>query len=283
MKLTQCIVKSLKDLFMPEVLKAVLISGVPVFLFYFGLLYLFWDDIINVAEVLTSWVPFSVLKINGAFFILFFTWFVSVSITFAVITAVFGGIIFNRLQGKSFYTYVIVTITLLSVIYGYLLIINWDYINGEIQRFLTLLPFDTVAKWVGAIVGVYIFYNLFILTLFFILFLFAKPFLDAIAEIEGYEEVEFKGSLIKVLKDIGVFVAFFVVLFPLFFIPVLNVLVQLYLWAKLYRDSFSYFLKTKQANFIAFLSAFFNFLPIINFFAPFFGVILFYHCANSED
>jgi hypothetical protein len=72
-------------------------------------------------------------------------------------------------------------------------------------------------------------------------------------------------------------------LFPLFFVPVLNIFMQLFLWTKLYKDSFSSVIEAKEANLIAALAALFNFLPIINFFAPFFGIILFYHCANLED
>jgi uncharacterized protein involved in cysteine biosynthesis len=86
----------------------------------------------------------------------------------------------------------------------------------------------------------------------------------------------------------------FVVLFPLFFVPVINIGVQLFLWTKLYHDSFLYYvcneycskelfetIKTHKFKTIllAMLAASFNFLPIINFFAPFFAVIMFFHCV----
>jgi hypothetical protein len=297
MKITSCIVKSFRDLFNPEVLKAVLISALPIFIFYAVLLILFWDKIILISNFLISWVPFSVLKLNGAFFILFFLWFISVVVSFAFVTALLGPLFLNRLKERGYYFYVVISIAFFAVFYAFLFINNWDFINAELQKLLTLLPFDTVSKAVGAIVAVYIFYNLFILTLFMVIFLFAKPFLEAIRELEYGEvdiNIEDKFALKRVvLKDVLMFLILFAVLFPLFFIPVINIGVQLFLWTKLYHDSFLYFVCNEYCSnaefevlkqhkiktiIIAVLAASFNFLPIVNFFAPFFAVIMFFHC-----
>jgi hypothetical protein len=298
MKITSCIVKSFRDLFNSEVLKAVLITALPIFIFYAVLLILFWDKIILISNFLISWVPFSVLKLNGAFFILFFLWFISVVVSFAFITALLGPLFLNRLKERGYYFYVVASIGFFAVLYAVLFINNWDFINTELQKLLTLLPFDTVSKAVGAIVAVYIFYNLFILTLFMVIFIFAKPFLEAIRELEYGEiniNIEDKFTLKRViLKDVLMFLVLFVVLFPLFFIPVINIGVQLFLWTKLYHDSFLYFICNEYCSnaefemlkqhkiktiIIAVLAASFNFLPIVNFFAPFFAVIMFFHCV----
>jgi hypothetical protein len=297
MKITSCIVKSFRDLFNPEVLKAVLISALPIFIFYAVLLILFWDKIILISNFLISWVPFSVLKLNGAFFILFFLWFISVVVSFAFVTALLGPLFLNRLKERGYYFYVVISIAFFAVFYAFLFINNWDFINAELQKLLTLLPFDTVSKAVGSIVAVYIFYNLFILTLFMVIFLFAKPFLEAIRELEYGEvdiNIEDKFALKRVvLKDVLMFLILFAVLFPLFFIPVINIGVQLFLWTKLYHDSFLYFVCNEYCSnaefeelkqhkiktiIIALLAASFNFLPIVNFFAPFFAIIMFFHC-----
>ncbi|NPA87680.1 EI24 domain-containing protein [Caminibacter pacificus] len=298
MKISSCFVKSFRDLFNVDVLKVVLISALPLFLLIFGFLYAFWDQIISVSSFLISWVPFSVLKLNGAFFILFFVWFILVLVSFAVVTAIFSPIFLNKLKERGYYLYSIITIGFFSLLYAVLLIKNWDYVFEEVKRLLTILPFDTVSKGVSAIVAVYIFYNFFILSLFFVIFIFSKPFLEAIRELE-YPELEinvedkFKYKR-AILKDILIFIALFAVLFPLFFIPVINVGVQLFLWTKLYRDSFLYFVcneycskdefeklssQSFKTSFVAFLAALFNLLPIINFFAPFFAVIMFFHCV----
>ncbi len=297
MKVSLCIVKAIKDLFNPEVVKVVLVTALPLFFLYFGILFLFWENIISFSNFIISWVPFSVLKLNGAFFVLFFLWFISVVVTFAAISAILGPIFLKNLGEERHYLYTVILISLLSLLYAFLFISNWDFINSEVQRLLTLLPFDTVSKAVGAIVAVYIFYNMFILSLFIIIFIFAKPFLEAIRELEYpvleiniQDKFEFKRVF---LKDIFLFIALFILLFPLFFIPVVNMGVQIFLWAKLYHDSFIYFVCNEYCSnnefeklknyklktiLIALIAASFNFLPIVNFFAPFFAVIMFFHC-----
>ncbi len=297
MKITSCLVKSFRDLFNQEILKAVLISALPLFLFYLLLLSLFWNQIITFANFIISWVPFSILRLNGAFFILFFLWFISVVVSFAFVTALLGPLLLRKFKEVGYYFYILITILFFSVFYAVIFVSEWDYINTEVQKFLTLLPFDTVSKGVGAIVAVYIFYNLFILSLFGIIFIFAKPFLEAIRELE-YPDVEIntedKFALKRVIiKDIFMFLALFMILFPLFFIPVINIGVQWFLWTKLYHDSFLYFVCKEYCSkeefeelkkhelktiLIAVIAASFNFLPIVNFFAPFFAIIMFFHC-----
>ena len=298
MKITSCLVKSFRDLFNGEVLKAVLVTALPLFFFYAALLYFFWDYIIAFTDFLISWIPFSVLKLNGAFFIMFFLWFISVVVSFAFVTALLGPVFLNRLKERGYYFYVVSSIAFFSILYAVLFINNWDFIYVELQKLLTLLPFDTVSKAVGAIVAVYIFYNLFILTLFLVIFIFAKPFLEAIRELE-YPNIEInienKFALKRVIiKDVLMFLVLFILLFPLFFIPIINIGVQLFLWTKLYHDSFLYFVCNEYCSkdefeelqkhklktiLIAIIAASFNFLPIVNFFAPFFAVIMFFHCV----
>ncbi len=298
MKIFGCILKSLRDLFDFQVLKSVFMVSIPIFVIYAAVLVLFWNHIIDFSYLLISWVPFSVLKINGAFFIMFFLWFISVVVSFAVVSAVIAPLFLRKESERIHYFYVVFTILFFAVLYAYLFVGHWDFIDGEIKKLLTILPFDAVSKGVGAIVAVYIFYNLFILTLFFVIFFFAKPFLEAIKELEyaGVEiDIKEKFRYKRIfIKDVVVFVLLFILLFPLFFIPVINIGVQLFLWTKLYHDSFLYFVcneycskeafeKMKEHKyktvFIAMVAASFNFLPIINFFAPFFAVILFFHCV----
>jgi hypothetical protein len=298
MKLSKCFIKSFRDLFSLEIVKAVLISSVPVFLIYAGILIFFWDHIINVSEFLISWVPFSVLRINGAFFILFFLWFLSVAISFAILSAIFGAFLVDKSKDKGYYFYTVISIVFFSILYAFLFIKNWDFINHELQKLLIELPFTTVSEGVGAIVAIYIFYNLFILTLYLLIFLFAKPFLSAIKDMEYPDvNIEVKGKFKYkriILKDALMFVFLFIILFPLFFIPVVNLAVQLFLWSKLYHDSFVYFVcseycsnedfeelkKEKIKTYLAaVLAALLNFIPIINFFSPFFAIVMFFHCV----
>ncbi|MEO1958028.1 MAG: EI24 domain-containing protein [Nautiliaceae bacterium] len=298
MRVSRCLLKAFRNLFNEEVVKVILMIALPLFLIYFGVLYFFWDNISRVIGFLISWVPFSVLKLNGAFFILFILWFLSVISTFAIINALFLPFVLKKESETFHFYYTAILIGILSLIYAVLFISKWDYIHLELQKLITLLPFTTISKAVGDIVAIYIFYNFFILLLFLMSFLFSKPFLEAIKEYE-YGDVEIdineKFSFKRVLlRDVLVFVVLFVLLFPLFFVPILNVGVQIFLWIKLYKDSFLYFICNEYCSkdefeeiskkkgylyLLAFFAALFNFLPIINFFAPFFAMILFFHCV----
>jgi hypothetical protein len=272
--------------------------SVPIFALYIGVLAFFWRDVLKISHVLISWVPFSVLKINGAFFILFFLWFLCVALSFAVLNALFGAFFFDKAKERNFYFYTVVSIVVFSVFYAFLFIKNWDLVNYALEKLLTLLPFSTVSEGVSAIVAVYVFYNIFILTLYILIFFFARAFLSAIKELEypGLR-IERRGSFKYkriILKDTLIFIALFVALFPLFFIPIINLAVQLFLWTKLYHDSFVYFVCSEYCTednfqelkkekiktyFAALMAAAFNFIPIINFFSPFFAIIMFFHCV----
>ena len=184
MKLSRCFVKSFRDLFNTDVVKTVLMISVPIFALYIGVLAFFWRDVLKISHVLISWVPFSVLKINGAFFILFFLWFLCVALSFAVLNALFGAFFFDKAKERNFYFYTVVSIVVFSVFYAFLFIKNWDLVNYALEKLLTLLPFSTVSEGVSAIVAVYVFYNIFILTLYILIFFFARAFLSAIKELE---------------------------------------------------------------------------------------------------
>ncbi|EDM23931.1 EI24 domain-containing protein [Caminibacter mediatlanticus] len=294
---TTCIIKGIKDLFNKDVLKAILLISLPIFILYILILGIFWDKIIIVNDILISWIPFSVLKLNGAFFILFFLWFLAVVVTYGFISIIFFPLL-NKFEEKTIYYYSIFLLIIIAIFYSVVFISNWDNIYLEVKKLLTLLPFTTISKGVGALVTIYIFYNLFILTLYLSIFFIKREFIEAIKELE-YGEIEIKENndtfkYKKIfIKDILTFLILFILLFPLFFIPVINIAVQLFLWSKLYHDSFLYLLCNKYCDkkdfenlknhqfktiLVSIIAASFNFIPIISFFAPFFALIMFFHC-----
>jgi len=84
--------------------------------------------------------------------------------------------------------------------------------------------------------------------------------------------------------------------FPLLFIPVLNIVVQIALWMWLIKDTMSYDAaalvyekveqeEIKQHRFaiwvISFTTALFNFIPVFNIFGPYFGEISMFHYLKS--
>jgi uncharacterized protein involved in cysteine biosynthesis len=97
-------------------------------------------------------------------------------------------------------------------------------------------------------------------------------------------------SLLISLKSGFIFLALFLIGFPIMFIPLVGAVWMLWLWSLVLKaptvyDVSSLFIKdktlikskTKNATRLAMIAAGFNYLPIVNIFAPVFGQILFLH------
>jgi uncharacterized protein involved in cysteine biosynthesis len=90
-------------------------------------------------------------------------------------------------------------------------------------------------------------------------------------------------------------VILFLLTFPLLFVPVLGQIVMLWLWSVLLKEPTLYdvgslFVKDEKvlleraskARIAALVAALFNYLPIVNIFAPLFAQILFMHYLLSD-
>ncbi len=296
-KVNSYFLRSIKDILRWDVLKITLGVGLPLMAVWIVIGWLYWDIAVSITSKIISWVPFSIVKANGALFILFFIWFVAVLVTFAAITALIGPPILRKFKEKTYYFYTFSTLLILSAVWALVLLLNWHLVNAQIQKLLTLLPFQTVADGIAWLIAFYLFYNLFILSLYLVISYFRRPYLDAIKEMD-YPDIDTSGSGISkkhhlsILRDSTLFIIFSIILFPILFIPVANVFVQLFLWAWLYRES--YFLSTcslycneedyRQLHHhsytiwsIAIFASLLNFLPVINIFAPFFAQLMFFH------
>ncbi|WP_456383116.1 EI24 domain-containing protein [Hydrogenimonas sp.] len=291
------LIRSVRDILKWNVLRYTLFIGIPLMGLWIWLSAKIWPYAIAVTSMIIGWIPFSIVKSNGALFIIFFIWFVAVLVSFAAVTALVGPLLLRRFKEKTYYIYTFTSLLLFSVLWALVLLFKWNEIFEEIQKLLTLLPFQTVADASAWLLAFYFFYNAFILTLFLVISLFRKPYLEAIRRIE-YPEIlpnekgVGKSHHARIFQDAILFFLFSLIAFPILFIPVANVVTQVFLWAWLYRESF--FLSTCNLycderdyrelrehrvviRSIAVLTALLNFLPVINVFAPFFAQIMFFH------
>ncbi len=289
--------RSIKDLMRWDVLRLALGLGLPLMAVWVVIGWLLWGPMVAVTTQIITWVPFSLVKANGALFITFFVWFVAVLISFAALTALVGPPMLRKFKERTYYIYTFSAILFFSALWALVILLNWPRIDSEIQYFLTLLPFQTVSDALAWLLAFYLFYNAYILTLFLIISYFKEPFLEGIRELD-YPEVELDGNGISKshhyahFRDAFLFIIFSVIAFPVLFIPVANIFVQLLLWGWLYREA--YFLSVcnsycteeeyrhlREHNFtiwsIALLASLLNFLPVINIFTPFFAIIMFFH------
>jgi uncharacterized protein involved in cysteine biosynthesis len=135
----------------------------------------------------------------------------------------------------------------------------------------------------------------------FVVSIFSEPLIKSVEkrhfpDEEIVRDNEFK-SIGYTIKDSVIFTLFSLILFPLLFIPVVNIIVLILLWIWLVKDTFSYDAtsllfkkvdkeKIKEHKFallvISFITALFNFLPVLNIFGPYFGEISMFHYLKSK-
>jgi len=296
MKLSKIFLQSINDIFSWEIIKLALVIGIPLAFIWIGIGSLFWDSLVGVTSNFISWIPFSVLKANAAFLIGGFSWVIAILVTYALIMALFNVPIYKLLPQKRYELFSIVLIILIAVFWTLFAVFNWDFVYKELEKVLTWFPFQTLQEGVAALLAILVFYNLFVVSLYLVVLFFNKPFLEAIAE-KDYPSAQ-KNAISKkspgkvIARDIVIFFIFLLVCFPLFFVPFVNILVQIFLWAWLIKESYflsaaSLYAKDDEIERLnehglvkwamAFVASVVNILPILNIFAPFFAQTMFFH------
>ena len=297
MKLSSIFLKSVNDTLSWNIVKLALVVGIPLAFIWIGLGNLFWDSVFSLSSEVISWIPFSILKSNAAFLIGGFVWFLVVLATYAVIIALFNVPIYKMLSPKKYEAFSVVLLILISIGWTLFAIENWDLVYKELAKLLTWFPFQTLQDGVAWLLSMLLFYNLYIVSMYIVVMIFNKPFLKIIAMRDyglEYETNSIKTSkfLKTVFKDLGIFFLFLIISFPLFFVPFVNILIQLVLWTWFIKES--YFLSAASTYatkdeieklsehgtvkwMIAFVGSFLNLLPVVNIFAPFFTQTMFFH------
>jgi hypothetical protein len=296
------LIRSVRDMLRWSTLRFALFLGLPLMGLWIWIGIQTWGYAMAFASAIINWIPFSIVKANGALFIIFFLWFILVLVSFAAITALVGPPILRYFKEKTYYIYTFTSLMLLAAFWSGFILVKWEWIFGEVQELLTYLPFQTVSDAYAWLIAFYFYYNAFILTLFILISVIRKHFLEPI-RLKEYPDVAIPERRVKkfyksrALWDVVLFMIFTVVALPIFFIPMANIVVQLWLWAWLYRES--YFQSTctlyctekdyealkhhRLMNWsIAMTAAMLNFLPVINIFAPFFGQLMFFHWIMEE-
>jgi len=302
MRLTQIFFKSISDLINWQIIKLALIVGISLSIGWFILGFLFWDNIFNLIIVLINWVPFSVLKSTLSFMIGAFGWILLVLITYALIIAFFNVPIFSKLNPKNYEKFNLILIVLISIFWSLITFLNWGFVYNKLSLMLTWFPYQTLEEIFASMVTFLIFYNLFIVSLYIFVLIFNKSFLDTII-LKDYEKNRvFKDTnLVKNLSFSKKIIIYFIALFlafPLLFMPFVNILVQLFLWAYLVKDVYfisvaRYYLDKEQIHklnsksfykwVISILSSMLNLVPVINIFAPFLAQTFYLHWIMQEQ
>jgi uncharacterized protein involved in cysteine biosynthesis len=170
-----------------------------------------------------------------------------------------------------------------------------DLLTGFVKGYLSWIPWEWLQTSGAAVATVAIAYTIFILIHAIVTSLMIEPLLIKLAKKE-YPEVPVVGtadistSVLLSLKAGMVFLLLFLFTFPIMFIPLIGAVWMLWLWSILLKGPVIYDVsalfvsdkkeirtKTKRSTLIAMLAAGFNYIPVLNIFAPVFAEILFLH------
>ncbi len=296
------IIFGFKEILTWNTMKYALTSGTIISAIWIGIGVLFWDNLISISSHILNWIPFSMVRSNGAWMLSTFLWLQLILLTFALVFA-FAGNLILRVVSKERYSSFSLWVALGSTLFwSAVWFVKGDYIYAQFLKLLTWLPFETIEKGIAFLIGFYLIYNAIIVSMVFVASLFSEPLLVAV-EKKHFNENEVKrdhifSSIGYTLKDSFIFLALSIVAFPLLFIPVLNIFTQIALWMWLTRDTMGYDAITLTSSevtkkklkehrvalwFISFVTVLFNFVPILNIFGPFFGEISMFHYLKNEE
>ena len=257
---------------------------------------LFWPRFLTISNLLVEWLPFAMLRSNGAWMLSTFLWLQSILMTVALLSLLLTVTVYRSLPKGNFTNAAGWLLLASTLFWSTVWFFKGTAIYHGVLKLLSLLPFDTVENGVSILMIFYFLYNAAIITMLFLTSLYAPVLLRrAREEVFPYESIHAEAELRSVgytLRDTAIFIVASLLLMPLLFIPVLNIVIQLLLWIWLVKDTFTYDVgalffssaelkRLKKGNrqlwAIAAVTAMFNFFPLLNFAGPFIGEIMMFH------
>jgi len=295
------VVFGFKEILTTNVMKFAIVSGMIISALWIVVGIFFWDGIIGLSSSILDFIPFSMIRSNGAWMLSTFLWLQLVLVTFALVFTFFGSIIADKENREKFASTAILVGLASAGFWGVVWWFGGDYIYEQFLKLLTWLPFETVEKSLAYLIGFYLIYTAIIVSLIFVASAFSTKFLEEIKNKHFpydrmYEEHGYK-NIQQTLKDTAIFTLASVVSFPLLFVPILNFLILVALWIWLMKDTLSYdvaayvFGKIDKEELqeykkglwgLTLLGSLFNFIPILNAFAPYFTELAMFHYLKEK-
>jgi len=181
----------------------------------------------------------------------------------------------------------------------------WDIYSHFIALYIQKIPLVGSWEWVQSggsfLIALIVAYMLIIITISAFTSLFSEPLLKKLAK-KHYPSITVEGSpnisksLFLTLKASIIFLLVFLVSFPLLFIPLLGQIWMLWLWGILIKEPTAYDIsslfvsnstafnvKSKSVGILAMFASLFNYIPLLNIFAPVFAQILFLHNILGKE
>ncbi len=180
--------------------------------------------------------------------------------------------------------------------------IFWGGFSSLIVSLVSHIPFIghfAFVQGAGSFLGALIVaYGLIIVAISILTSLYSPKLLLKLAKknyaIEGKDSSKISKSIFYTVKAGIIFIILLILCLPLLFIPVLGQIIMLLLWAVLLKEPTFYDVaslfgkensnlkNSKTLWLIAIIAAAFNFIPVLNLFAPVFAQIMFMHWLLSK-
>ncbi len=177
----------------------------------------------------------------------------------------------------------------------------WGLVTEMIASYLSWIPWEWLQSS-GASLGTFLLtYMLFIIMVSLLTSLYSEKLLIALAK-KRYADVSVVGSanlmtsILLTLKASIIFLLLFILTLPLLFIPIVGQVWVLYLWSVLLKEPTIYDVgalfikekktlkeKRKKTTLLAMIASLFNYIPLVNIFAPVFAQILFLHHILGKE
>lgn len=177
----------------------------------------------------------------------------------------------------------------------------WGGLTAFITSYLSWIPWEWLQTSGAKVVTFGLAYMIFIVIVSLLTSLYSEKLLIQLAK-KHYPDVPVVGtanistSILLTLKASAIFLVLFILLLVFIFIPIIGQIVLLYLWSVLLREPTLYDVsalfiedrkvlkaKKKKTSLLAMIASLFNYIPVLNAFAPVFAQILFLHHILGKE
>jgi len=286
---------SFRDLGRWDIKKISLINGLIWLIIWLIIGYSCWDFIVDISVKLLNIMPFSFIKVSGAFIVYTILWIQAIFVTIGVIFALFNEAIQKSTQKENFHY---IGLTFGGIVILFWSIVFWEYKSfmlDYINHFIRVLPFETVEELMSIFLAILFLYLIYSASISFSFLFFIFPKLKELASEEysniSIDDVNYTKLILIIIKDFLGFIFLAIILYPVMLVPFLNFIIMILLWAYMIKDSYYHVVKSmfnkelnkKEVWALSITSTILNFLPIINIFAPALGIMNMYHYIMEKN
>lgn len=177
----------------------------------------------------------------------------------------------------------------------------WDGLSSFIASYLSWIPWEWLQTSGAKVITFASAYMIFIIVVSLLTSLYSENLLIKLAKkhypaVAVVGSVDITTSLLSTLKASAIFLMLFILSLPFLFIPFVGQALMLYLWSILIKEPTTYDVgslfiadkktikqKTKKTRVLSMIASAFNYIPVLNIFAPVFAQILFLHHILKKD